>query len=940
MRTYYVDVRFGSDTSGDGTVARPYKTITKAADLLDHGDEIAVDDAGPDNLQEILFSEAGTISIVDKINVSIRFLKSPGKTKTSLVWKPTAVSPALKATLYIQNCSNIRIEGAVFMSQSPLTDHAHAIRVLNSTDVVVSKCIIHSAWQVDNSAIGELISAYNSVMTVSGCSSDGLNNSYSNYLAFISVDGAGEYNLFTNTFQNLHSNNGTVYGIKVGPETRKVTIDGFLAHNIQSDLADRAIGIFIESDNSQVEFIVNGAQFSTLHTGIYIKDIPNGNKARRIKRSTFFNVRRALVADHALVELYNVSAHSQPTITHMYPPGHSQTLETFGVFALAYSQVDVLNSIFTGFGTALYAEMYSTVTAEYIVWNTCTLPKNSVDHSKVSTIQYVRRTDPQYENLGAVAYGDFTLKDGSSCIDSGKAYGDLFLGLAPDIGAKERSRAIRVDDLPALIARSNRYTTKIPLTNIDIEGMITRGLDTYDPEIQSGREGSAVKDIAVKPLIGLLAPYTTALESVRSDLSFLNIATMSDDAADALASNLFVTRKTGNLASGVIRIYFESPTSVVIPAEAQFRTNSGLKYYTRQETSMSAEEMALNFENNLYFMDAIVEAEAEGIQYNIASGAISTPLTPMPSSIVALVNPNPIVGGAAAETNYQLRDRIKTAITVRDLVTKKGITYVIPDLFDFVKAIRPIGFHDVEMLRDEVLGYHIGGKVDIYVRPRVLIEDTKIIEVADAENSLALADWGNVPIVQISKIEVLDAATMDSMDIWLPPSQYSIRVNNPKTRFAISEDNTLLISRDYVGLPLKVYYKWASEIRALQQWVESSEHRVVCADLLIKHFLPTFIDFSIAYYADAEVTALQTLLELFVNDVSPDKPLQVSDVIDYCYSVGVDYVGQPTLLHGETHMSDGAIVEQESETELLIERTSVFIANNITVNYLGVDPNK
>ena len=89
-----------------------------------------------------------------------------------------------------------------------------AIRVLNSTDVVVSKCIIHSAWQVDNSAIGELISAYNSVMTVSGCSSDGLNNSYSNYLAFISVDGAGEYNLFTNTFQNLHSNNGTVYGIK------------------------------------------------------------------------------------------------------------------------------------------------------------------------------------------------------------------------------------------------------------------------------------------------------------------------------------------------------------------------------------------------------------------------------------------------------------------------------------------------------------------------------------------------------------------------------------------------------------------------------------------------------------------------------------------------------------------------------------------------------
>ena len=1000
-RTYYVDVIFGNDATGDGSVARPYKTIQLAASLLNHGDEIAVNDIGADE-PEVLFYEATTIELINKVNISLRFLRGAGKKKTSMVWKPTLVNPSRRASLFIYNCSDVRIDGAIFMSQSPLTDHAYAVRIENSNNVTVSGCAIHSAWEVDNSAelllnrlhaelsgitrtvmeflygyggvpqktvaqiaveigrtedyvqnlktqfenrllflgSGELFSAVNSTVTFSGCSVVGVNNSYSNYLAAIAVDGAGDYNLFANTITNLRANNGVVYGVKIGAETRKVMVDGLLVHDIKTDLADSAIGLQILSDNSQVEFVVNGAQFSGIHTGIQLQNIPNGVLPKRIKRCSFFGTRRAIVALHSEVDIRNISVHSLPKINHTYPPGHTYQLDTYGIFADDYSRVNIMNSVLTSLGYAFYAAQHSLITVEYSIWNLCTELRYTLTGGKINTAQYVRRLDPKYVNLWASPYGDFSVQDYSPCIDAGKRYEDPFIGLAPDIGVAERSRAFRIDDLPALISRTGRYATRVPLTDIDVMGMIVQGIETYDPEIQAGREGSAIKDIAVKPLTSMLLPYVTELEAIRNSLSFLNVDKLSDETADALAANLFVTRRSGSIASGIVRVYFENPSSAVIPAESEFRNGSGKVYYTRQETAISAEEMALNFEDNLYYVDAIVEAKEPGIEYNTEARTVSTPLTPLPTGVVSVTNPQAIVGGENKETNAELKERIKTAITVRDLVTKKGITYVIPDLFPFVREIRPIGFRDPEMLRDEVLGYHIGGKVDIYVKPNALVEDSKLIEEATAEIPLNIANWGNVPIVQISKIEVLDPATLDSIDVTIPESHYSIRVNNPKTRFSIDEDNTLLISNDYVGMPIRIYYKWASDIRALQQWVENSDHRVVCADLLVKHFLPTFVDFNISYYCDKEIEALDGLLAIFVSDIKNGFPLQVSDIVDYCYSFGIDYVEEPIMLVGNTHMSNGAVVTLESETELVIERTSIFVPNTITVNYMGPDPNK
>lgn len=937
MRKLYIDVKHGSDISGDGSAASPFKSLSFIVPQLIHGDEVIINSVFEDD--EFIFEEPDTLELIDLINVTIRFLTKDNEAHSNTVWRPTTVG-SRNATIYMQGCSNVRIEGANFISTIPLVNHAHAIKIVNSSNIDIAACNIHKDWEVDGIENGEMFAAEISNVTFSSNTMSGVNNSYSNVLAFISVDGNGDYAAYSNSVTDITSNNGTVKGMWIKKETRKVTVDGFLAHNIEADLMDRSIGIHIESDRSAVNFLINSAQLSHLHIGIKVNDIPLSSNTHRIKHCTFYKCRKGVVAENCeLLDIYSSSFYAGgQVIEHEYPPGHMQRYQTFAIWAGDQSSVHVLNSIITDTYCVAYAQQNSLIDMDHIVWNKCNDLKITETKGNVTALQYIRRIDPKYEDINLDPWGYFLLDDQSPCIDSGKKYGDQFLGLGPDIGALERSRKLRVSDLPALLARSIRYTNKIPLTNIDIEGMIVRGLDTYDPEIKSGREGSALRDMAVKPLEGLLSPYTTELEAIRDGLSFSNIENLSEDAANALASNVFVTRKTGDVATGVIRIYFENPIMAVIPAELEFVSSQALRFYTIQEVSITAEEMALNYDNGLYYVDVIAEAEEVGAEYNITAGSITGSTGTLPTTVSAVVNPNDFSGGANSETNQELKDRIETAITVRDLVTKKGITFVTPETFTFIRDIQPIGFRDPEMLRDVVLGHHIGGKVDTYIQTTNPVEDSRIIELAEEEILINMGSWGNVPILKVISIDILDPLTLDSIGLQVPENKWSLNVFDNKTRFSIYETLSINLHKDYVGSTLKVNYLWIPEMKALQDWMLNSDDRVVCADMFVKHFQPVFVDFHVVYYAKEEIENMEGLVQTFVYNVKNGHSLQESDIIDYCYSVGAVHVVNPFTIRANTYTVNGDIIVFESEDQIDIERISCYIPGEITVEYMGEDP--
>lgn len=937
---YYVDVKHGSDTTGDGSAAKPFKTMTKATSLLSNGDELLINDSYGAEYADYIFDEPGTISLVGLANILIRFLVPATLTRSRAIHRP-AQANVHNTSIYIENCQDIRIENANFTSahNNPVQNphHAHAIYAVNSHLSLVN-CGIYHAWE-GTGVNGELFKLYGCNATISACECSNMNNSYSDSCSVFSIDGNGAYELYENTVSNITTNNGVFRALWIKPDTRSVTVDGILVHNIESDLVDHAIGIDIDSDDSPTEFVINGAQLSNIHVGIRVSNVKDTADINRIKHCTFYKCHIAVLVIAAEVELYSLSCYGPgSSIFHEYPPGHSTEYLTAGVAAHEYSNVHVLNSIFTNVHTAAAAYTKSIIDMEHIVWNNCDELKENITEGVVNAIQYIRRIDPRYEDIHSESWGFFLLDDQSPCIDAGKKYGDPFLGLAPDIGALERSRRVRISDLPALLARSVRYSERIPLTNIDIEGMIVRGLDTYDPEVKAGREGSALRDLAVKPLIGLLSPYTTELEAIRDNMSFANFENLTEDAADALASNLFVTRKSGDVATGVVRVYFEQPVITVIPAEIEFVSAQGLRFYSVQEVSITAEEMALNFDNGLYYVDVLVEGEAVGADYNIGAGSITRATSPLPAGVTAVINPNDFAGGNNSETNQELKDRIETAITVRDLVTKKGITYVMPELFTFIKDIRPIGFRDEEMLRDEIFGYHIGGKVDIYIQTSQLVEDEKIIELAPEQILITAGTFGNVPVIRINEIEILDPLTLDITGRVIPANKWSISDVDPKTRFSIYEASVLTIAKEYVGSTLRIKYLWVPEMKTLQDWVLNSENRVVCADLVVKHMEPAFTSFHVAYYAPTEIADLQTLLEVFVYNIKSGTSLQESDIIDYCHSVGAVHVHNPFMMRVVTHKVNGEIEVQESDDQINIGRIACFTPDSITVAYMGPDP--
>ena len=89
--------------------------------------------------------------------------------------------------------------------------------------------------------------------------------------------------------------------------------------------------------------------------------------------------------------------------------------------------------------------------------------------------------------------------------------------------------------------------------------------------------------------------------------------------------------------------------------------------------------------------------------------------------------------GSDPETADAFVERAKNEISIRDLLTKRGINATVferkSETFPYVKELMPIGYRDPEMLRDMVdtgtAVVHVGGKVDIYTRTvQIPIEKT------------------------------------------------------------------------------------------------------------------------------------------------------------------------------------------------------------------------
>jgi len=273
------------------------------------------------------------------------------------------------------------------------------------------------------------------------------------------------------------------------------------------------------------------------------------------------------------------------------------------------------------------------------------------------------------------------------------------LAYDPDIDLTEGSPA----QLQVVDPIVNRYA--IDPLEMDLEKFIDARLAQEYPGMNI-REGSGIRDLLVKPMQVLMDPVIRETNLIKQGQSLANPDLLSDTEADSLVANLFVSRTTGGLSTGTVRLYFNAPVAVNISVGNVCYTSAGLRFLPTTLQSISAEAMIFNQSGSLYYFDIQVTAEKAGSEYNIDKEEI-VGITNL-NTAVRVTNTQKFENGLDEESTEELVDRAEISITERSLVTGRGVSARLYDQFEDLVHLQVVGHLDTEMQRDIIKGGNLG----------------------------------------------------------------------------------------------------------------------------------------------------------------------------------------------------------------------------------------
>lgn len=297
------------------------------------------------------------------------------------------------------------------------------------------------------------------------------------------------------------------------------------------------------------------------------------------------------------------------------------------------------------------------------------------------------------------------------------------------------------------------------MAKLPIADFITARLKEYDSGFEV-RKGTGFAQLFINPMQFLLQPVADEAALQKISQSFLRILQQEDpdafdeEAVDALAANLFVTRISGGTSSGMARVYYTEPVNREWPANGiQIQGSNGLYYTNPSPYIITYAEMSSQLENESYYYDIPIVSVDSGTNTALdIGGLVSIDNDP---DALTVANPVAISGGTDRETNTQLIDRVKRSIAVRDLVTGKGFAATMFENFgSFLTELQPIGFGDPEMMRDIQYNTHIGGKIDGFFKTSAITTSYQNFVGLLPDTSRQAYSSTNVQMLKLNWIEV------------------------------------------------------------------------------------------------------------------------------------------------------------------------------------------
>ena len=254
----------------------------------------------------------------------------------------------------------------------------------------------------------------------------------------------------------------------------------------------------------------------------------------------------------------------------------------------------------------------------------------------------------------------------------------------------------------------------------------------FNPDFSTS-EGTAVRDLFVKPFSVIFQPIVDEILRIRENLSLKNAENLTEEDLDLLAANFFVTRRGGSKATGSVRVFFNEPVDEFLAQGTIFIAANGARFLSTAEATITSTGLRLNTYGDLFYWDVDVEGESVGSDGNIPADLISDTESGS-DKIVDVTNPAAFSGGTEAETNAQLLDRLSIAITFRNLLNDPGAKLILLENFPRLIDVMVIGFGDKHKITQEFLGVGDG------INPAFQLSETEDVVTTSIDVYTTVAD--------------------------------------------------------------------------------------------------------------------------------------------------------------------------------------------------------
>jgi uncharacterized phage protein gp47/JayE len=406
---------------------------------------------------------------------------------------------------------------------------------------------------------------------------------------------------------------------------------------------------------------------------------------------------------------------------------------------------------------------------------------------------------------------------------------------------------------------------------------LNTGIQSRDSSVDI--EIGPVPDVVVQPTAQVLENQNDRIRQV-SQLILLDQSTQfADSDTDSFVYNETLIRNVGGKSSGTVTFSRATAPDVDIPVQRGFpigtlpdeSTGQTIIFVTTESGTLPATGSSayFNIATNRYELEIAVQATTAGTLGEVGPNRINRPLRPL-AGFDTVTNPRRTSAVVDRETNQELLERYKIAITGTQLAVKNGLSLFIKSQFPDAGSILVVYPDDPLVTRSGVGG----NAVDIYVTgiQSTVRSDTKTytglgqVMVFDHQPVIDIVSISGY-VLDTDYVLVKDTTGVSSSTRGLDGVKFIPGGASPTvgTTFVVNYDQNLVVE-DIQNIFLNADYDIGGQDPLIRAGIQTD--MVMAATLIV---LPGFSHSTVE-------SVVITTIETFINALGLGAPVQKSDI--------------------------------------------------------------